>query len=79
LAVLFSAGCALVAWQVGRAVVVGIGGPGASTGVTREWQLVLGVRLLGMLVGVLLASVTWSLGGNGRGPMLSPAICASRR
>jgi hypothetical protein len=73
-AVLFAAGCALVAWQVGRAVVVGVNGPGAGTRVTREWQLVLGVRLLGILVGALLAGFTWSLGGNGRGPMLSPAI-----
>jgi hypothetical protein len=72
--VLFSVLCALVVWRLGHALVIAFGGSGAATAVTREWQLVLGVRLLGMLVGALVAVFTWNLGSNGRGPMLSLAL-----
>src|SRR3954452_23394034 len=72
--VLFSVLCALVVWRLGHALVIAFGGSGAATAVTREWQLVLGVRLLGMLVGALVAVFTWNLGSNGRGPLLSLAL-----
>ncbi|HET6939294.1 MAG TPA: hypothetical protein VFI19_11845 [Nocardioides sp.] len=72
--VLFSVLCALVLWRVSRALVLAFSGSGATAVPTREWQLVLGVRLLGMVVGALLAVFTFSLGSNGRGPMLSLAV-----
>src|SRR3954469_12858983 len=70
---LFLVLCALVAW-VSRAVALAANSSGATVVQTREWQLVLSVRLLGMVVGILLAVFTWSLGSSGRGPMLSLAV-----
>ncbi len=41
---------------------------------SREWRLVLVVRLLALLLGIALAVVTWNLGTSGRGAMLALAV-----
>ncbi len=41
--------------------------------VTREWRVVLAVRLLALLVGIGAGLVTYASGGHGVGPMLSLA------
>ena len=73
LALAFAAVCALLAWGASR-VTVPAGGAGAAVVPTREWQLVLGVRLLGMVLGIVLAVFAWNLGTSGRGAMLSLSV-----
>lgn len=49
-------------------------GPAPVPGPSREWRLVLVVRLLALLLGIALAVVTANLGTGGRGLMLALAV-----
>lgn len=62
----------VVGFKVTRSLVVAFGGGGTQS-VTREWQQVRGVRLLGTLAGVGAAFVVTDLGAHGRGLMLAMA------